>query len=138
MPDAKKVMKFRFCSCQLGGLVRPEGPVRISSTDMKSNEVMTANLTGAVHAKVASVRHRGKFYIVAPERLGGIQEVPADSLTDCLHASVWEMQERLKRGGKPALTGPVAPIKEVIKKNKTLAEMKKQAIAAGRTKARKV
>lgn len=131
-------MKFRFCSCQLGGLVRPDGPVRISSTDVKSKEIMTANLTGAVNARVASVRHRGKFYIVAPERLGGIQEVPADSLTDCLHASVWEMQERVKQGGKGALLGPVAPIKEVIKKNKRLAEMKKAAIASAGKRARKV
>ena len=129
---------FRFCSCQLGGLVRPEGPVKISSTDMKSSEVMTARLSGAVRAQVASVRHRGKFYIVAPKSLGGIQEVPADSLTDCLHASVWEMQERMKHGGKAALSGPVAPIKEVIKKNKTLAAMKRNAIAAGRAKAKKI
>lgn len=136
--EKKPRMKFRFCSCQLGGLVRPEGPVRIASTDMKSPEVMTASLTGAVHAKVAAVRHRGKFYIVAPARLGGIQEVPADSLTDCMHASVWEMQERVKREGKAALMGPVAPIKEVIKKNKTLAAMKRNAIAAGSAKARKI
>ncbi len=93
------MMKWRLCKCELNGLVRPEGgPLKITKTDMKSDDVLVANVTGAVKAKIATVRHKGKYFVVAPEKLGGIREVPADSLTDCLHASVWSLGQEIKKG----------------------------------------
>lgn len=68
---------------------------------MKTPDVMVAKLSGAVRADVAVVKHRGSHYFVAPERLGGLRRVPADSLTDCLHYCVWEMGEDMKAKGKP-------------------------------------
>jgi hypothetical protein len=65
---------------------------------MKSSDVLTASLTGAIHAKVAAVKSNGKYYVVAPEKFGGVREVPADSLTDGLHAAVWSMTEEIKSG----------------------------------------
>lgn len=47
-----------------------------------------AKLSGAANSKVAAVRKGKKYYFVAPKKLGGVQEVPADSLTDCLNYSV--------------------------------------------------
>lgn len=91
-------MKWRMCKCEIRGLVRPEGPIQISKTDMKSSDVLVASLSGAVKAQVAAVRSKGKYYVVAPEKLGGVREVPADSLTDGLHAAVWSMTEEIKSG----------------------------------------
>lgn len=82
------------------GFTRPGGPVKIRKTCVRTPDVLTARLSGAVRAQVAVVRHRGRHFFVAPGRLGGIREVPADSLTDCLHYSVWEMGEKLKAGRK--------------------------------------
>lgn len=52
-----------------------------------------ARLSGCVRAEVATVRHGNKFFFVAPERLGGTKEIPADSLTDCLHAAVYSLNK---------------------------------------------
>lgn len=83
-------------------MTRPVGPVKIRKTDVRTPEVMTARLSGAVRSEVAVVRERGDYYFVAPERLGGTRKVAADNLTDCLHYSVWEMGEKLKRRAKKA------------------------------------
>jgi hypothetical protein len=72
-------------------MARPVGPVKIVKTDLKADDVMVAKLSGAVNACVAVVRHKGDHYFVAPKELGGIKKVPADSLTDGLHASVREL-----------------------------------------------
>lgn len=91
-------MKWKMCPCEVRGLVRPKGPIEITKTEMKSSDVLVANLSGPVKAKVASIRSNGKYYVVAPESLGGTREVPADSLTDSLHAAVWSMGKELKNG----------------------------------------
>jgi hypothetical protein len=79
------------------GLKRPRGgPVKIKKTALKSSDVLVAKLAGAACCEVATVRHRGKYYFVAPKKLGGVKEVPADSLTDGLHASVWDLNQKLK------------------------------------------
>lgn len=60
-----------------------------------------AKLSGAVKAEVAAVRCGKKYFVVAPPKLGGTREVPADSLTDCLHASVHAMgMKAAKERGK--------------------------------------
>ena len=64
---------------------------------------MTAKLAGAVEGEVASVRCGKKYYFVAPATMGGVREVPADSLTDCLHASVYDMSMKIKKEqGRPS------------------------------------
>lgn len=64
---------------------------------MKSSDVLVAKLSGAVRAEIAAVRCGTKYFVVAPPKLGGIREVPADSLTDCLHASVHAMGAKLAK-----------------------------------------
>jgi hypothetical protein len=59
-----------------------------------------ARLSGAARTKVATVRHRGKYFFVAPKKLGGIQKVAADSLTDCMNWSVAELGRHLARERK--------------------------------------
>jgi hypothetical protein len=81
-------------------MTRPVGPVKIAATDVRNRDVMTARLSGAVRAEAAAVRHKGEYYFVAPERLGGTRKVPADSLTDCMNYSVWELNEEMKRAKK--------------------------------------
>lgn len=60
---------------------------------------MTAKLSGALSGEIASVRCGTKFYIVAPERLvaGGVREVQAGSLTDCLHEAVRGFEKSARR-----------------------------------------
>lgn len=98
LPKGKSSMKWRMCTCEIRGLVRPEGPIQITKTEMKSCDVLTASLSGAIKAKVAAVKSNGKYYVVAPEKFGGVREVPADSLTDGLHAAVWSMNQEVKSG----------------------------------------
>jgi hypothetical protein len=66
--------------------------VRIRRSDLKGPDVLVARLCGSVRTEVATVRSRGRYYFVAPRRLGGVREVPADSLTDALHAAVWGLR----------------------------------------------
>lgn len=67
---------------------------------------MMAKLTGAVEGEVASVKCGKKYYFVAPAAMGGVREVPADSLTDCLHASVYDMGMKIKKEqGRPSRKG---------------------------------
>lgn len=74
------------------------GPVRIKKTSVKTPDVMTAKLAGAMRREVAVVREGGKYYFVQdlarPEKA---RQVPADSMTDCLHASVRELNWDLER-----------------------------------------
>lgn len=84
----------------MGGLTRPVGPVRIRKTDLRTPDVLVARLSGCVRAEVATVREGEKYFVVAPERLGGIQEIPADSLTDCLHAAVFGMNHEFRRSAR--------------------------------------
>jgi hypothetical protein len=76
------------------GLKRPVGPLKIKKTSLRGEDVLVAKLSGAARCEVATVRHRGRYYFVAPKRMGGIREVPADSLTDGLHASVWDLNRK--------------------------------------------
>jgi hypothetical protein len=69
--------------------------VKIKKTRLESKDVLRVQLAGAVRADVTAVRKGRKFFFVAPERLGGTREVPADSLTDCANYSVWEMGKKL-------------------------------------------
>lgn len=72
---------------------------------MKTPDVMVARLGGAVHADVAVVRTGEKYHFVAPERLGGVQEVPADCLTDCLNWSVFEVNEKVLKERRRRVNG---------------------------------
>lgn len=75
------------------------GPVKIVKTEVRCPDVLVAKLSGAVRAEVAAVREGRKYYFVAPERMGGVREIPASSLTDCLHAWVWETNKEMSRPG---------------------------------------
>lgn len=46
------------------------------------------------------MREGDKYFFVAPKRLGGVQEIPAYSLTDCLHASIEELNGKLTKRAK--------------------------------------
>ncbi len=81
--------------------MRPDGPLKIRKTKMLTKDVMVAKLCGASEVTVAAVRHKGKFHFVAPESLGGpVQDVPADTLTDCMNWSVTVLGEELKERNK--------------------------------------
>ena len=69
---------------------------------MAAPDVLVASLSGAVRTRVAVVREGKEYYLVAPRRLGGTRAVPADSLTDCLHASVHELGKTFARLKKKA------------------------------------
>jgi hypothetical protein len=97
-------MKMRMCRCKWSGLIRPEGPIKIKSTatayskpEAKTPDVLVAKLGGAVRTEVTVVKHQGKFFFKGPKQLGGLQEVPADSLTDCLNYKVWELGEKIAK-----------------------------------------
>ena len=67
---------------------------------MRAPDVLVARLSGAARCEVAAVREGQRFFLVAPKRLGGTQEIPADSLTDCMNYGVGELGKRLGRKGK--------------------------------------
>jgi hypothetical protein len=110
-------VKFKMCTCKWSSLVRPEGPIKITKTEVLSSkpgkdpDVLVARLSGAVSAKVAIVRDGNKFFFKGPKELGGTVAVPADSLTDCLNYKVWEQGEKIARkkglqtGEKPRKRG---------------------------------
>lgn len=89
----------------LNGLQRPDGPVRIERTEMRSKNALVARLSGASRATVAVVSRRGKYYVVAPPALGGTRAVPGHSLTDALHGAVGEISEKLGRAGRKPRCG---------------------------------
>lgn len=93
-------MKIKMCRCKWSGLIRPEGPIKIKKTRVLSPDVLVARLGGAVRAEVAVVQVKKKFYLKAPEKLGGVKEIPADHLTDGVNFAVWEMNEALKKSKK--------------------------------------
>jgi hypothetical protein len=94
-------MKWKLCKCEIRGLIRPEnGPVRIKKTDVKTKDVLVARLDGPVPATVACVRTPKGYFVIAPKKLGGTMEVPADSLTDGLHAAVWTMNDEITHKNK--------------------------------------
>lgn len=84
----------------MNGLVRPVGPAKIVRTEVRAPDVLVARLSGAVRAEVATVRCGQKYFFWAPPRLGGIREVPADSLTDGLHEAIWNMNKKLSSRNK--------------------------------------
>lgn len=95
-------MKFKICLCELKGLTRPKGPVEIRKTKvLDDGQVMSAQLGGAVKAKVGIVKEGSRYFSVLPRKLGGTQEVPADSLTDALHASVDILNSKVKTRRSP-------------------------------------
>lgn len=95
-------MKFKICLCELKGLTRPQGPVEIRKTEvLDDGQVMRAQLGGAVKAKVGIVKEGSRYFSVLPRKLGGTQEIPADSLTDALHASVDILNSKMKPKGRP-------------------------------------
>lgn len=67
------------------------GAVKIEKTCLKSDDVLVARLSGAVQAQVAVVKHKKDYYFVPPEGVKAFRKVPADNLTDGLHASILEM-----------------------------------------------
>lgn len=71
--------------------------MRIKKTSMKTPDVLVARLGGAIRATVAVVKTGEKYHFIAPKRLGGVQEVPADCLTDCLNWSILEVNEKVVR-----------------------------------------
>jgi len=86
-------LRWSLCQCEVNGLVRPtNGPIRIKSTDVKDKDFLQAKLEGGGTAHV--IRVRGHFYYQGPNK--NIREVPADTLTDGLHAAVWMENEELK------------------------------------------
>lgn len=93
-------MKFKMTPCMWHGLERPKGPVRIKKTRLKSDDVLVAKLSGAVQCQVATVKVGRKYFFVGPKKLGGVREVPADSLTDGLHASIRSINRDMRK--KPA------------------------------------
>jgi hypothetical protein len=94
-------MKMSMCKCKWSALMRPKGPIQIkatrtvSSESAKAPDILVAKLGGAVQAEVTVVKHKNKYYFKGPKSLGGLQEVPADSLTDCLNYKVWELGEKM-------------------------------------------
>lgn len=84
----------------MNGLVRPGGPVKIEKTEILSPDVMRAQLGGAAKATVYAVREKGRYFFVAPEHLGGTQEMPAGSLTDCINWSVERLGKKIAKADK--------------------------------------
>jgi hypothetical protein len=61
-------------------------------------DIMVAKLSGAVQGTVATVKVGKDYYFRGPD--GNARKVPADSLTDCMNYSVWEMNQALKGSKK--------------------------------------
>lgn len=90
-------LKFEVTPCAWAGMTRPAGPVKIKRTDLVTPEVMTAELGGAVSGQATVLKHGSKYFFIAPDKgTSGAVEVPADSLIDCLHASVWRMGAEIR------------------------------------------
>jgi hypothetical protein len=90
-------MKMKMCKCLWSGLVRPKGPIQIKSTKILSPDVMVARLSGPTPATISVVKLKNRFYVKAPEKLGGTCEVPADHLTDAVNYRVFELNNELKK-----------------------------------------
>jgi len=92
-------MRWRLCQCEVNGLVRPtNGPLKIKKTDIKDKDVLRATLSGPQGGTAHTVRVEGKYFYVGPKK--DIMEVPADTLTDALHAAVFIRNEEIKKKKK--------------------------------------
>jgi hypothetical protein len=84
----------------MAGLVRPAGPVRIEKTKLVSRDMLVARLSGPVKGTVAVVRKGEDFFFARPKELGGkVEKVAADSLTDCLHQAVFDLNNKIVNTG---------------------------------------
>lgn len=93
--DEDLTMRWRLCQCEINGLVRPtNGPLRIKWTDIKDRDVLRARLSGPQGGTVHTVRVEGKYFYVGPDK--AFREMPADTLTDALHAGVFIRNEEIK------------------------------------------
>lgn len=112
-------MRWRLCQCEVNGLVRPtNGPLKIKKTDIKDKDVLRATLSGPQGGTAHTVRVEGKYFYVGPKK--DIMEVPADTLTDALHAAVFIRNEEIKKKKKIAFKRrpmPYVPIKKMKKKD---------------------
>lgn len=86
--------------------MRPDGPLRIDTTDNVSKNVLAGHLSGAFRGTVYAVQVGKRFYLAAPEKLGGTREVPAVSLTDCLNYEVGVIGRELDRSSKSKKPAP--------------------------------
>lgn len=92
-------MRWRLCQCEVNGLVRPtNGPLKIKKTDLRDKDVLRATLGGAQGGTAHTVRVQGKYFYVGPKK--DVMEVPADTLTDALHAAVFIRNEEIKEKKK--------------------------------------
>jgi hypothetical protein len=125
----RPVMRWRLCQCEVNGLVRPtNGPVRIKSTDIVADDVLKAKLSGPQGGTVATMKVAGRFFYVTPRKNGEIKarEIPADTLTDALHAGVFMVNEELKRNKKMPHKKRPMPHVPVNKLNKAAKAGKKR------------
>lgn len=111
-------MRWRLCQCEVNGLVRPtNGPLRIKKTDLKDKDVLRATLAGPQGGTAHTVRVKGKYFYVGPNK--DVMEVPADTLTDALHAAVFVRNEEIKKKKKVGFRKrpmPHVSIKNINKK----------------------
>jgi hypothetical protein len=123
------IMRWRLCQCEVNGLVRPtNGPIRIKSTDIVADDVLKARLSGPQCGTAATVKVAGRFFYVAPRKGGELRarEVPADTLTDALHAGVFMANEELKRKKKLPIKKRPMPHVSIGKLNKAAKAGKKR------------
>jgi hypothetical protein len=93
----------------MAGLVRPAGPVRIEKTKVVSRDMLVARLSGSVQGTVAVVRKGEDFFFARPKELGGkVEKVAADSLTDCLHQAVFDLNNKI--GNPKAKNGKISKV----------------------------
>lgn len=115
--DEVLAMRWSLCQCEVNGLVRPtNGPLRIKKTDVLEKDVLRATLAGPQGGTVHTVKVKGHFYYVGPNK--DFREVPADTLTDALHAGVFIRNEELKKKKKIAFKKrpmPYVPVKKLKK-----------------------
>jgi len=81
-------------------MVRPSGPVRVRKTRAISRDVRVAELSGAKRGVLAAVRRGSRYFVAGSAKLGGIREVPADTLTDALHHEVRRLGRKASAGKK--------------------------------------
>lgn len=125
----RPMMRWSLCQCEINGLKRPtNGPLRIKSTEIVGDGVLKANLSGPGAGVAHTVKVEGKFYYVAPGKKGvrDIREMPADSLTDALHAAVWTANEEIKHKKKMPIKKRPMPHVSVSKINQAAKAGKKR------------
>lgn len=118
---SRPIMRWSLCPCEVSGLVRPtNGPIRIKSTDILTGDVLKAKLSGPQGGTAHTVKVRGHFYYVGPPKNGerAVREVPADTLTDALHAGVFLVNEELKSKKRIAHKKRPMPRVSITKLNK--------------------